>query len=166
MKAVRARSAAEIQAAMKSATAAMPPPPVEISERAMVLYAGILAGVPASSRHTVVARALAASIAEAVEEGEVASRILHDEGYTITTGSTVKPHPMLAVRDTAARRAGALRARLKLLPSDDHHEAVRAAAYENSLRGGTTPLVGGEVKDGSSVDWVAVLARETVRENG
>jgi hypothetical protein len=160
MKANKARPAAATQDARKLATAVLPPPPVELSERARGFYAEVLSGVPAASRHTLAARGLAAAIAESLEEGEEASRILRSDGYTILAGNAVKAHPMLAVRDTAARRQGALSARLKLLPSDDHREAVRAAAYEHQMRGGMAPVVASELRDGNAVDWRAVLEAE------
>jgi hypothetical protein len=164
MKTNKARSVESIREARKVATSALPAPPVELSERATAHYAEILAAVPVSSRQTVVARSLASAIAEAIEEGEIASRILRDEGYTVQAGSAVKAHPMLAVRDAASRRTAALSARLKLLPSDDLREATRAAAYEASIRGGTAPVVAGPLKPSGATDWVEVLKKLEAKE--
>jgi hypothetical protein len=161
MKLNKARPVAAIQEAHKQASSVLPAPPVELSERGRGYYAEILAGVPAASRQTLAARALAAAISESIEEGEEASRILRSDGYTVTVGNAVKAHPMLAVRDTAARRQGALSARLKLLPSGDHREAVRAASFEGHLRGGLPPTVAAEPSvGGGEIDWLAVLQRE------
>lgn len=164
MKTNKARSVTSIMEARKVATAAMPAPPVELSERALGFYAEIIAGVPAQSRHTIVGRGLAASIAEAMEEAEEASRILRVEGLTIQTNSGTKISPLVAARDSASSRAAALSARLKLLPSDDLREATRAAAYEASLRGGAAPVVAGPLKPPGATDWVAELKRLETKE--
>lgn len=144
---------------MQTASAALPPPPIHLNERELGFYAGVLMSVAPAARQQESVRAIAATVAQAMEEIELCSAIIAKEGMTVpgATGGT-RAHPAIQIRADATKRVGALCSRIKALPNLDSREAARAVRFEQPFK--TQPIVAASEKDAPTTDWVKRLKEE------